>query len=346
MVARRQGPFVVVDARRPSEMPLVSVVIPVYNGAATIAEAIASVLAQNFRDFELIVVDDGSTDPTPQVLAHYSGSLRVITQPNRGIAAARNAALRVSSGELVALLDGDDVWEPTMLTRTVEALDRDPSSVMAFTNLALTDSDGIALDTALIGPAMAHPPTLDEMLTRLWPIMPSAVVIRRQALEAIGGFNEEFRSYGFEDAYCWLRLRELGSFAYVPERLVRWRFASFPNPLKRVRPNPAAQATFARLVRDRWGRDVQPLLNSRRRASRSILGYIGLTALRRGDARVARKAFRSALAIDPWRWKNYLRLLRTFLPTSMATALGGRTTQNVASKKPHKSEEAADRRFG
>ena len=165
-------------------MARVAVIIPVYNGAETIGEAIASVLAQSFRDFQLIVVDDGSTDATPAVLARYAGTIRVITQPNGGIAAARNAALRASTSEFVALLDCDDVWEPSMLAHSVAALERDPSCVLAYTNLAVTDSNGTALDTALVGATTAHAPTLDEMLTQLWPIMPSAVVMRRWALEA------------------------------------------------------------------------------------------------------------------------------------------------------------------
>jgi hypothetical protein len=308
-------------------MARVTVIIPVYNGAVTVAEAIESVLGQSFRDFELIVVDDGSVDETAEVVTRYAGSLRLLAQSNAGIAAARNAALRASSSELVALLDCDDTWEPAMLERCVAALDADPAAVLAYTNLAVTDSNGTALGTALVGPTTAHAPTLDEMFTQLWPIMPSAVVMRRRQLETVGGFTEAFRSYGFEDAYCWLRLRELGSFQYLPEPLVKWRFAPFPRPLKRVAPSPGARAIFARLVHERWGREVAPLLRSRRRASRSILGFIGLTELRNGRPRRAREAFRRALSLDPWRLKNYLRLLRTYLPAGVARALSGRTAR-------------------
>jgi glycosyltransferase involved in cell wall biosynthesis len=310
-------------------MARVAVIIPVLNGAETIGEAIDSVLAQTFRDFELTVVDDGSTDATPAVLDRYNGAMHRITQTNAGISAARNAALRASTSEFVALLDCDDLWRPAMLERCVTALDHDNSSVLAFTNLELTDSNGTALDTSLVGAATAHAPTLDEMLTQLWPIMPSAVLMRRRALEAIGGFAEEFRSYGYEDVYCWMRLREIGTFQYIPEALVRWRFAPFPRPLKLVSPNLQARATFERLVRERWGREVAPLLESRRRASRSILGYIGLTELRNGNTPVAREAFRRALRLDPWRLKNYLRLVRTYLPGTVARALGGRTTRRI-----------------
>ncbi|MGH7836625.1 MAG: glycosyltransferase family 2 protein, partial [Candidatus Binataceae bacterium] len=231
-------------------MPRVSVIVPVFNGAATVGEAIASVLAQSYRDFELIVVDDGSTDATADVLARYAGAIKLITRANGGISAARNSGMRAATGEYVALLDCDDVWMPAMLEQTVAALDAAPHCVLAYTDLAVTDSEGSALDTALVGPLSAHAPTLDEMLTRLWPIMPSAVVIRRRVLEAIGGFAEEFRSYGYEDAWCWMRARELGEFCYIPERLVQWRFSAYPRPLKDLTFNSAARAQFARMVHE------------------------------------------------------------------------------------------------
>jgi len=315
-------------------MPRVSVIVPVFNGAATIGEALASVLAQSYRDFELIVVDDGSTDATSQVLANYAGSIKLITRANGGIAAARNSGVRAATGEFVALLDCDDVWLPAMLERTVAALDAAPRAVLAYTDLAVTDSDGRPLETALVGAETAHAPTLNEMLTRLWPIMPSAVVMRRRTLDAIGGFAEEFRSYGYEDAWCWMRARELGEFCYIPEQLVKWRFSSYPRPLKRFSFSPVAQAQFARMVQERWGRSIEPLVRSRTRASRSLLGYIGLRELRDGNRRDAREAFRRALMIDPWRLKNYLRWTRTWLPEPVARVLGGRTARAVGEESP------------
>jgi len=312
-------------------MARVAVIIPVYNGAETVAEAIESVLAQTYRDFELIAVNDGSTDSTAEVLERFAGSIKIVTRPNGGISAARNSGLRESYSEYVALLDCDDTWMPAMLERTVAALERDSSCVMAYTNLSVTDSNGRPLNTALVGPEVAHAPSFDEMFMRLWPIMPSAVVIRRTALDAIGGFAEEFRSYGFEDAYCWMRLRELGPFAYIDERLGNWRFSPYPRPIKNFSFSPEARAMFTQLVRERWGRSVEPLLRSRARASRSILGYIGLTELSNGNKQQAREAFRRALQLDPRRFKNYLRYLRTYLPTGLARALSGRT----ATKSPN-----------
>ncbi|MGH7931959.1 MAG: glycosyltransferase family A protein [Candidatus Binataceae bacterium] len=308
-------------------MLTVSVIIPIFNGAATVAEAIESVLAQSYVTVELIVVNDGSTDATAAVLARYAGRIRVIDQLNGGIATARNAGVRASHGDYLAFLDCDDTWMPDMLTRAVALLDVDRACAMAYCNLAVTDSTGRPLDTTVVGPGLDHAPTLTEMLAHLWPIMPSAAVLRRTAYDACGGFSEEFRSYGYEDAYFWMLMREQGLFHYIAEPLGTWRFSLFPRPLKKGGLHVQAGRVFERLVRERYGADASPLLRSRLRASRSILGYIGLTALNAGDASAARRAFLNALLVDPLRFKNYLRLLRTFLPLGLARALSGRTRE-------------------
>jgi hypothetical protein len=166
---------------------------------------------------------------------------------------------------------------------------------------------------------------MEEILARMWPIMPSAALIRRSAFEACRGFAQEFRHAGWEDAFLWLRLREQGHFRYLAEGpLAIWRFSLFPTRLK-ARPPDVDRKTFARLVRQRYRVDPSALIEARRRAPRSILGYIGLMALRRGDRVTAREAFIRALQMDPYRVKNVLRLMRTFLPRRLARSLSGRT---------------------
>ena len=96
-------------------MPMVSVIIPTYNRADLVSETIDSVLAQSYRDFEVIVVDDGSTDASGEVLARYGEQIRVVLQENAGEAVARNAGIRVASGEYVGFLDSDDIWLPPKL---------------------------------------------------------------------------------------------------------------------------------------------------------------------------------------------------------------------------------------
>ncbi len=310
-------------------MPRVSVIIPVYNAAATVAEAVDSVLGQSFADHEVVVVNDGSKDDSAKILEAYAGRVRIITQANRGMSAARNAGIRASSGAYVAFLDADDIWMPTMLEKTVAALDAHPEAVLVYADLAVIDSTGRPLETTLAGATALSSPTLEQLLTRMWPIMTSAVVIRRSVLERIGGFSEEFGYYGFEDVYCWLCARELGEFHYLAETLARWRFSLFPRPLKKLAKEDAAGEFFRGLALARWGVDVSPLIRARRRAPRTLLGYIGLRALRDGDRPRARAAFRMALRYDPLRIKNYFRLLRTFLPRKLALALGGRTRRTA-----------------
>src|SRR5882672_7637161 len=113
-------------------MPQVSVIIPVFNAAATAAGPSESVLRQTFEDYEIIVVDDGSTDRTSQVLGRYQDRIQMIRRPNGGISAARNSGVAVSRGDYLAFLDGDDLWVPDFLNRTVAELEADRECVMAF----------------------------------------------------------------------------------------------------------------------------------------------------------------------------------------------------------------------
>ncbi len=103
---------------------LVSIIIPTYNRADVISETIDNVFSQTYKNFELIVVDDGSTDGTPAILRKYANRIRVITQKNAGPAAARNRGIEVSGGDIIAFQDSDDLWEPTKLERQVALLEK------------------------------------------------------------------------------------------------------------------------------------------------------------------------------------------------------------------------------
>src|SRR5690349_11891161 len=107
--------------------PRVSVAITTFNQAQYIGDAIRSVLQQSYTDLEIVVVDDGSVDQTPEVVAQFGHDVRYIRQKNRGVAGARNRAVEASRGELVAFLDGDDLWEPDKLARQIELYDRYPN---------------------------------------------------------------------------------------------------------------------------------------------------------------------------------------------------------------------------
>lgn len=316
-------------------MSRVSVIIPAYNAESTIAATVDSVLGQTFSDFEIICIDDGSTDRTKAILAEYSDRVRVVAQPNSGPAAARNRGARLSSGDYLAFLDADDIWMPNMLERTVAALDADPSLTLAYCNAAIADSEGVALGTALIGKGFDHPPSLNELLTQLWPIMPSAALVRRSAYEKCRGYRDELRgaSFRFEDVDFWIRMREQGPFEYLSEELVVWRFAWFPRELKKLPDYSKALHVFEAFVQERYGVSAAPLVRARTRAPRSILAHIGLKALRDGDRARARAAFARAIQVDRCRLKNYLRWFRTFLPHRLAQSLSGGSSRGARSGK-------------
>ncbi|MEJ2283153.1 MAG: glycosyltransferase family A protein, partial [Desulfobacterales bacterium] len=113
-----------------SKNPLVSVIIPTFNRGWIIQEAIDSVLAQDFTDFELILVDDGSTDDTGQILEAYGRDLTVYRQSNRGVSAARNRGIAAATGRLIAFLDSDDLWLPRKLSSQVDFFNSNPDAVI------------------------------------------------------------------------------------------------------------------------------------------------------------------------------------------------------------------------
>jgi glycosyltransferase involved in cell wall biosynthesis len=306
-------------------VPRVSVIIPAFNAAATVAETVESVLAQTFQDFEIIAVDDGSTDRTREILAGFGERVRMIDQHNEGPAAARNVGAQASSGEYLAFLDADDLWRPSMLERAVAGLDSDHGAALVYFNALIADSDGVELGTALVGGGFDHAPSLNELLTQLWPIMPSAAVVRRTAYEKCGGYRDELKgaSFRFEDVDFWIRAREQGAFLYIAEPLVVWRFAWFPNKLKKLPDYSKALHVFEKHLQVHYGVSARPLVQARARAPRSILASIGLKALREGDRARARAAFARAIRVDPYRAKNYLRWMRTYLPYALAQRLSG-----------------------
>ncbi|MFP5307677.1 MAG: glycosyltransferase family 2 protein [Gammaproteobacteria bacterium] len=172
--------------------PAISVVLPTYNRAALLERAIGSVLGQTFRDFELLVVDDASTDATPALLASISDPrLRVLRLPqNRGAAGARNAGLRAARGEWVAFQDSDDEWLPTKLEQQYGAAREAPAAV----GLVLGGYEAVmgAQHVPIIPRhTLAGGPSIPDLLDG-WPIITPTWLVRRRLVDALGGFDETY----------------------------------------------------------------------------------------------------------------------------------------------------------
>jgi len=181
--------------------PLVSIVIPAYNRAWCLAEAVDSVLAQDFRDFELIVVDDGSADDTPQLLERYGDAIRVLRRENRGVSAARNAGIAAARGGLIAFLDSDDLWLPGKLSRQVAFFTSHPEALICQTEEVWV-RNGRRVNPGkrhLKRGGMIFEPSLELCL-----VSPSAVMVRRELFERAGLFDESLPAC--EDYDLWLRV--------------------------------------------------------------------------------------------------------------------------------------------
>jgi len=319
----------------------VSVVIPTFNDEGTIAETLESVFAQRFDgSFEVIVVNDGSTDSTRAVLARFGDRIRVIEQPNRGVSAARNAGIRAAAGEYIALLDGDDTWTEEMLLKTVPVLEKNLACAAVFVDGMLVDLAGRTIAPHYVEPGLDHSPTLDEMLARPWPILVGAIVARRDALLATGGFPEEYDAghYGGEDVFAFILIRERGEILYVPETLMRYRRPEFT---QRVAKRIAAlerdgksrgrvvdpeiyfegYRIFARLVRERFGARGRMIVeDSIDRKTRDLV-TLGMMAMHSGNRELARRCYLSAIRSRPAEMKTYFRLAWALLPEGVARVL-------------------------
>jgi GT2 family glycosyltransferase len=211
-----------------SRKAAVSVVIPAYNAAEFLAEALDSVLAQTHKPLEVIVVDDGSEDETPQIAASYVGKVRYIRKERGGPAAARNAGIRAASGDWIAFQDADDIWLPEFLEKLVAA--------SAKTGADLTFCDALTVENGVtFGPTFFERKNLKEQLDKFAPgdvlldpfslflehhqfMLTCALLVRRDALIQAGLFDEDI--YCGEDLDLWLRLALKCRFAVVNENLV------------------------------------------------------------------------------------------------------------------------------
>ncbi len=205
--------------------PLISILVCTHNRAHLLPETMASIFAQAYRPVEIVVVDDGSSDGTPQVMAEYGHRIRYHRLPmNRGISEARTVACGLAKGELIAFQDDDDLMPPERLTRLSAALARFPSAVYAVGDLAVVDRDGHPTGHRWLPAPTAGQDTEPRLIEDgysavLWPtlpVLPHTTLFRRLDGEQVGWFDPLFR-YAAEDKDFFARLGEMGPIAYVPE---------------------------------------------------------------------------------------------------------------------------------
>lgn len=194
---------------------MTSVIIPTFNRAVFLREAIDSVLAQTEKDFELIVVDDGSTDHTRELVAEYGDRIRYFFQPNAGASAARNLGIRHAAGNFMAFLDSDDLWLPKKLARQTQWMAAHPNLLLCYTD-EIWIRRGVRVNQKMIhakAGGWIYPLCLPRCI-----ISPSSVLMRRELFDAIGWFDEQLPVC--EDYDLWLRVASRFEVGFIPEPLI------------------------------------------------------------------------------------------------------------------------------
>jgi glycosyltransferase involved in cell wall biosynthesis len=202
-------------------LPQVSVVIPTYNRADCVARCLDALVAQTFKDFEVLICDDGSTDGTPEVVNRYRGSLKLSYHWRKnfgGPARPRNLGLSLARGDYIALLDSDDWWAPRKLAESVARLDAGADLVYHDLLVARSSAQRLYMTRRRTRPLAA--PVFDDLFRYGNGICNSSVVVRRELLRRVGGFSEDPTMVAWEDYDAWLRI------ARVTER-----FERIPRPL-------------------------------------------------------------------------------------------------------------------
>lgn len=273
--------------------PLVTVVIPTWNRSRLVAEAVASVVAQSYRNWELIVVDDGSTDDTIRCLESFAiPGLKIVRSAHIGhIGRLRNLGARNGKGAFIAFLDSDDLWYPAKLERQISALLRSDAG-WSYTAYALMSEAGarIPLYSGKAPAISGH--IIHALLREETGVCPCTLVVRRSLFEFIGGFCEDSRNPFRDDAEIALRLARYSEVLALPETLALIR--EHPGRMTRAlaAPYEHSAVVYELFLRDEFERDLR-LLARRRWAE--CLAKAGAERLQAGEYRASANLFWHAL---------------------------------------------------
>jgi glycosyltransferase involved in cell wall biosynthesis len=290
--------------------PIVSVIMPAFNVAPFIGEAIESVLRQSLEDWELIVVNDGSTDGTPDAVRRFEDSrIRLIEQPNEGVSSARNKGMKEACGQLIVFLDADDRMLHDTLARFAVILRSNRDAVAAYGEGATIEESG-APSGVRTRPAFAPRPSGDALLTLLgWNfILTGGIAIRAETLRRLDGFRSDL-TLG-EDWEMWTRVAAEGPFAYMgPKPLVEYRMresgaartlARKPDEMFRV-----VDAVFSNpRLRDRLS--ARQIAAARKKQEAAALSYAGTEHLKAKEFSEARKTLLRAIGRAPLRLREWI----------------------------------------
>jgi glycosyltransferase involved in cell wall biosynthesis len=276
------------------DMPLVSVVIPVYNCESYLAEAIDSVLSQDYPRIELIVLDDGSTDASRSVMERYPESAFIReSHANMGQSATLNKGWAMAKGEILSYLSADDALLSGAVSKAVERLDAHPDVVMVYGDYQLMDAD--SKTTAHVSaPDFSYREMVRDIVVQPGP----GVFFRRECFERLGGWDVTLRQT--PDYEYWLRLALLGPFLHIPAEMARFRVHEASQSFHSTTLEKSDEVI--RVLERYFGRDDVPADIARLRAQAIAMAYVvaGRFHLRAGRNGIFCKRLASAIGTHPW----------------------------------------------
>jgi glycosyltransferase involved in cell wall biosynthesis len=219
--------------------PPLTVLLSVHNGRRYLREAVQSILDQSFGDFEFLIINDGSTDDSLEILNEFAQSdsrIRIVSRANRGLTVTLNEGITLARGEFIARMDADDIALPDRLEKQLTYLQDNPECVLVGSRVLLVDPDGLPIRE--ICNQQSHEDIDYSLMTHGWPLVHPAVTLRASAVRAIGGYSEKYRTNQDHDLF--LRLAEHGRLANLPDTLLKYRqhekSISMGNVKKRIDP--------------------------------------------------------------------------------------------------------------
>lgn len=278
------------------ESPLVSIIMPAYNAGKYIAESILSAINQTYANWELIVINDGSTDATQAIaekFGHEDGRIKVINQENKRLGAARNTGIKNLTGEWIAFLDSDDLWEPSKLEKQLQASEKFPDADVIYTAGWIFNGDdliNLAPYDAPSGYFPANKMYKGLLAANIIPVL--SVIVRKTVIDKTGYQEENHIFHGCEDWDYWLRMAAGGANFYgIDEKLFYYRrhggnmsgkglqLAQAATLLKNVAADPGAEKKTKAYLRDL----INPLITRLIAASRTADAVYLLNGMKKID---------------------------------------------------------------
>lgn len=301
-------------------MPRVSVIIPSYNCARYLGRAIDSAREQTYKDYEIVLVDDGSTDDTKNVVMQYGQKVTYLYQQNQGLSAARNQGISKASGELLAYLDADDMWYPEKLERQVGFLDAHPECGIVHSEMSIINEQDEVLHVRFYEETKRSVPQgycLRQLLMRCH-IQPVTVVERRNVFDLVGGFEKQLLVA--QDYLHWIMIAAEGqAVGYLAEPLgkYRWRAGSL------IGNRPRLLEDYIRIcdillhekpIASRHGEEYADILRARSYKVQRELAYLDRIE---GRNESAKRRLASMIKKWPSQFELYVDLLKAYLPASL-----------------------------